>query len=305
MISIIAPAHNEEENVALFVRRAIAGLRVTREEGEVILIDDGSTDKTASIVRELCGEIASLRVVSSMRKEGITASYRKGVQVAQGEIIMFFPTDLESDPEEDIPKLLAPLQNGYDMSVGWRHNKKEEKIKIISSKIFNAVTRMLFGVTFHDAGWVKGCKREVIENTGEMRSDWHRLFAVLAAANGYRIQEVKTNFYLRKHGKSKFGRTGFGRMLGALLDLISVKFMISFSRKPMIVFGTIGLMSFFMGSVGALYLLYLKFALGSIGSRMPLFFAVTLLILSGMQFFVFGFLAEMIASIRDRDKNNK
>lgn len=301
-ISIIAPAHNEEGNIEKFVERATDILKQHSLSGEILVIDDGSTDKTPEILGRLCGRFPSLRPIRNLKRRGITYSLRRGFEVATGDIFMFFCTDLESDPYEDIPKLLEPIKAGYDIAAGWRANKTENKIKIISSKIFNWLVRLLFGIDVHDLGWVKAIRREVIDDIEPLRADWHRFLLVFAADRGYTIKEVPLNFYPRKFGESKFGKTGFGRIIGAFIDLLSVKFILQFSKKPMRVFGTTGVACFILGLAGGVYLTYVKFTARSISHRIPFLFLVVLLITMGIQLFAFGFLAEMIASIKDRMK---
>ncbi len=301
-ISVIAPAHNEAENIERFVQRTAEALQKHSLSGEILIIDDGSTDRTLKILEDLRTRFSSLKLISNSKRRGITYSLRRGFEEAEGDIFMFFCSDLESDPLEDIPKLLRPIKEGYDIAAGWRANKKENKIKIISSKIFNWLARLLFGINVHDLGWVKAIRREVIDDIDPLRADWHRFLLVFAADRGYTIKEVPLNFYPRKFGESKFGKTGFGRILGAFIDLLAVKFLLQFSKKPMRVFGTTGVVCFLLGFAGGAYLTYIKLAAGSIGNHVPFLFLVVLLITMGIQLFAFGFLAEMIASVKDRMK---
>lgn len=301
-VSVVAPAHNEEENITPFVEKVARAFEASALAGELIVIDDGSTDSTPRIIRELRRQYPFLVLLSNPLRRGITASIRKGFERAKGEVIIFLPADLQSDPEEDIPKLLAVINEGYDVAVGWRYNRKEEPVKVLSSKIFNGATRILFGVAFRDLGWIKAFRREILSDMEPLRSNWHRFFAILAAAQGYRVKEIPTKVYPRIHGLSKFGKTGFGRAFGALLDIIAIKFMVSFSRRPMAIFGASGIIFFILGLAGGGYLLFLKVTLGNIASHAPLLFLVALLLPMGVQFFAFGFLAEMLASIKDHQK---
>lgn len=301
-ISVIAPAHNEAENIKRFVERAAEALQRHLLLGEILIIDDGSTDRTWETLESIQARFPLLRVIRNPKRRGITYSLRRGFKEAAGAIFMFFPTDLESDPVEDMPKLLEPIKAGFDIAAGWRANKTDNRIKIISSKIFNWLVRILFHIDVHDLGWVKAIKREVIDDIEPLRADWHRFLLVFAADRGYTIKEVPLNFYPRMAGESKFGKTGFGRIIGAFIDLLSVKFLLQFSKKPMRVFGTTGVVCFLLGFAGGAYLTYIKFAAGSIGNRVPFLFLVVLLITMGIQLFAFGFLAEMIASVKDRIK---
>lgn len=299
-ITVVAPAYNEEENIEPFLRRVAETLKKEGLQGDVIVVDDGSTDNTGKILRILSREMPFLKIIHSPKRMGITSSLRKAYDRATGDYIIFLPSDLESDPAEDIPKLLQALHEGYDVAAGWRHNKTEGKIKIISSKLFNWVAHLLFGIQVHDLGWVKGFRREILEDMEPLRSDWHRFFVIFAAERGFKIKEIPTNFYPRKHGESKFGKTGFGRALGAFIDLLAVKFLLSFSKRPLRVFGTTGIAFFLLGFAAGAYLTYIKLAVGTIGNRIPLLFLAVFLMTMGIQLFAFGFLAEMVASIKDR-----
>lgn len=302
-ISIITPAHNEEENIGHLCNRVFEALKKYNLEGELVVIDDGSTDRTLALLKELQKNNPRLLIIENPRRSGITYAVRLGFEKAKGDIFIFpLPADLESDPMEDFPKLLGPLKEGYDMSIGWRQNRTDSGIKQISTFIFNATVRILFGISLHDLGWVRAAKRIVIEETEPMRSDWHRFFALFAQDRGFKIKEVKLNFYPRVRGVSKFGKTGFGRILGAFADLLSVKFLITFSKKPMRIFGTTGAFFFFLGVTGGMYLFYLKLSEGSIATHTPLLFLVALLVTTGIQLFAFGFLAEMTASLKDKIK---
>ncbi|KKW18875.1 MAG: hypothetical protein UY60_C0002G0052 [Parcubacteria group bacterium GW2011_GWB1_50_9] len=301
-LSLIAPAHNEEDNIRPFVEKVLETFRKNSIEGEIIMVDDASNDRTRTLLHELKARTPNMQIIENRVRMGITGSIQQGYDVAQGTYIIFLPSDLQSDPGEDIPKLLEPLEQGYDIAAGFRQNRVEETVKIISSRIFNAVSRILFGVSFRDLGWIKGFRRDILDELGPLRSDWHRFFLILAAEKGFKILEVPTTVYPRKFGKSKFGKTGFGRAFGALLDIISIRLLLSFSRKPMFVFGSLGGISLFAGFAGGSYLIYLKIAQGSIGAHIPLLFFVVLSVISGIQFFMFGFIAEMIAGIKEKKK---
>ncbi len=210
------------------------------------------------------------------------------------EVIVFLCSDLQSDPEEDIPKLLDGIEEGYDVVTGWRQGRKEGKIVV--SKIYHFLTGKLFGITAHDINWIKAFKREVM-NDLQLRSDWHRYIIVIAAAKGYRIKEVKTNYYPRQYGSSKYGKK---RILRGLLDLLVVKFELSFRDKPMLLFGSLGFLMMGLSVLCFLGLLlfYIHFGYG----YRPLLFLIILLFLSGIQLISLGFMSEIIVSLSDRLK---
>ncbi|MBD3252462.1 glycosyltransferase [Candidatus Pacearchaeota archaeon] len=300
-ISVIAPANNEEDVVEEFVKKTYETFRKYQLKGEIVVVDDGSTDKTLEILKRLQEEIRILRIISYKRNKGLTYAFTKGIKNSKYDYIVFLPSDLESNPLEDIPKLLGGINEGYDMVIGYRDKKKRGGlIKTISSNLFNLITSIFFKGKFKDVGWVKAFKKEIYYNIEVLRSDWHRFLVILAANEGYRIKEIKTNFYPRRKGRSHFGRFGIGRAYGGLIDLIVIKFLISFSKKPMRIFGILGGVSIFLGFIVSLYVIYLDIMLGSIVERVPLILLGVLLILTGFNLFSLGFLAELIVSINER-----
>ncbi len=291
-ISIFIPAHNEGGNIApLFdkVARAFDALRVS---GEIIFVDDGSTDATwdeanAAVARHPCA-----RLFRHRKSLGLTEAMRTGFRECRGDIVIFLPADLESDPEEDIPKLIAKMNEGYDVVAGWRRDRRDGKV--FASAIANAVSRRLFGLNVHDLNWIKAFRREVVENI-RLRSDWHRFILILAAAEGYRIGEVSVNFYPRQKGKSHYG---LGRLPISFLDVLVLRFLLTFSRKPMLFFGGLGLIlsAASLATFAVLAVMYLA----NLGQRRPVFDFAGVLLLVGVLFFFVGFLAELIVSQNER-----
>ncbi len=199
---------------------------------------------------------------------------------------------LESDPEEDIPKLLAKMNEGYDVVAGWRQGRNDRKI--FASTIYNIASRLVFGLEAHDMNWIKAFRREVIESI-HLRSDWHRFILMLAAAQGYKIGEVPVNYYPRQKGRSKYG---LARIPVSFLDVLVVKFLMTFSRKPMLFFGGLGL-TLVTGSLATfVYLAFLY--LTNQGQRRPIFDFAGVLLLVGVLFFFVGFIAELIVSQNER-----
>lgn len=303
-VSLVAPAYNEEKCIVAFVQKAIQAFKKNKLTGEIIVVNDGSTDNTGKLLNQLSKKEKLLKVLHNKKNKGLTGATWRGFQEAKEPIIIFLPSDLESDPEKDIPLLLTPLKEGYDMSIGRRMGRKASKIKSMSSFLFNSCVRLLFSVSLHDLGWVKAFKREVLSDIA-LRSDWHRFFAVLVAHKGYKIKEVPTPFYPREITESKFGRLGFMRVPGAFFDMIAIKLLLSFSRKPMFVFGMVGSILLLLGFIGGCYLVALKILQGHIGSHIPLMFLVVILLLMGTQLFAFGFLAECIVTLGDSFKRKK
>lgn len=303
-ISIVAPAFNEQESIELFIKKTIKAFRDNKLVGEILIVNDGSTDKTRKIVENIAKKEPIVRLINNRKNLGLTGAAWIGFKNARENFIVFLPSDLESNPEEDIPILLKPLEEGYDMAVGRREGNRLNIIKSITSYIFNTLARIIFKVPVRDLTWVKAFKKGVI-NDLELRSDWYRFFVIFVANKGYKIKEVKTKFYPRKFGKSKFGKTGLMRLPGGFFDLIAIKFLLSFSKKPMFVFGSLGILFLMLGFIGGLYLLIIKILGQHLIPRMPLIFLVVVLILSGIQLFAIGFLAEFLVTINDAINKKK
>jgi glycosyltransferase involved in cell wall biosynthesis len=291
-VSVFIPAHNEAGNIApLFdkIARAFDALHIA---GEIVFVDDGSTDATwdeanAAMTRHPCA-----RLFRHRKSLGLTEAMRTGFRQCQGDVVVFLPADLESDPAEDIPKLLAKMNEGYDVVAGWRHGRRDGKV--FASAIANIVSRRLFGLQVHDLNWIKAFRRDVVENI-RLRSDWHRFILILAAAQGYKIGEVQVNFYPRKKGKSHYG---LGRLPISFLDVIVLRFLLTFSRKPMLFFGGIGL-ALAVVSLTTFAVLAIMYIV-SLGQRRPVFDFAGILLLVGVLFFVVGFLAELIVNQNER-----
>ena len=291
-ISVFIPARDESGNIApLFdkVARAFAALRVS---GEIIFVDDGSTDATWDEANASAARYPFALLLRHRKSLGLTETMRTGFAQCRGGVVIFLPGDLESDPEQDIPKLYAKINEGFDVVAGWRQGRRDGKV--FASAIANAVSQRLFGLTTRDMNWIKAFRREVIESI-QLRSDLHRYILILAAAQGFTIAQVPVNYYPRQKGKSHYG---IGRLPVSFLDVLVVWFLLTFSRKPMLFFGGIGL-----GLVGvamATFAILAAMYLVNLGQRRPIFDFAGVLLLVGVLFFVVGFLAELIVTQNER-----
>ncbi|MGC8836829.1 MAG: glycosyltransferase family 2 protein [Anaerolineae bacterium] len=292
-VSVVVPAYNEAGNVGEVVEAVAQAFAALGVEGELVLVDDGSTDGTAEEAAAAAQRHPFVRVLTHRRNLGLTEALETGFRAARGEVVMLLPADMESDPREDIPKLLAKLEEGYDVVAGWRQGRRDGKV--LASRIYNAVSRWLFQVQAHDMNWIKAFRREVVEDLLPLRSDWHRFVLMIAASKGYRVGEVQVNYYPRRRGKSKFGVL---RIPVSFLDVLVVKFLLTFSRKPMLFFGSLGLLCFLVGGALYLYLLGLWLSLGK--QQRPIFIFAGVLVLAGLLLFLIGFLAELVVSQQDR-----
>jgi glycosyltransferase involved in cell wall biosynthesis len=291
-VSVLIPAYNEEGNVTQVIDKVAKAFEARGVDGEVVLVDDGSTDGTSHEAAACAARYPFIKVVSHRRNLGLTEALRTGFRHVSGDIIILLPGDLESDPEEDIPKLLDKLAEGYDVVAGWRRGRRDHKI--MASKIYNFVSRLLFNVQAHDMNWIKAFRREVIEGL-YLRSDWHRFILMIAASQGYKIGEVTTNYYPRRQGKSKYG---LGRIPVSFLDVLVVKFLLTFSRKPMIFFGALGSALILAASGIGVYLLHQWFT--RVRQLRPVFTFGVILALAGLIIFLVGFLAELVVDQHER-----
>jgi glycosyltransferase involved in cell wall biosynthesis len=289
-ISVVVPAYNEQENIPPLLENFQKMFRESRLEGEVLLVDDGSTDKTYELARESEKKYPFLRTLTNKTHQGLTSALQRGFDNAAGDIYLFWPADLQYMPE-DIPKFIQKMKEGNDIVTGWKRGSYG--IKSFVSFFYNTLSRWLFKIKVHDLNSVKAFKKEVLKDL-PLRKDWHRYIVVMAAEKGFKVDEVKIPLYPRKYGKSKFG---IWRIPIGVLDLFSVKFQVSFMRKPMLFFGSIGLISLFLGFLTGIVALYLRIFQHE-GFR-PVLYLVILLVLSGLSLFALGFLAEAIVSLRE------
>ncbi|OGC76575.1 MAG: hypothetical protein A2Z27_00625 [candidate division Zixibacteria bacterium RBG_16_50_21] len=289
--SVLVPAYNEDENILRVAEQFAKVFSQTGDKGEVVFIDDGSTDKTKLRTEEARQKYHFVKAVSYPRNQGKTSALMAGFEVAAGEIYVIYDADLQFDPW-DVPRLVAEIDRGADIVTGWKQGKYQKQLV---SGIYNWVCRKLFRLEVHDLNSIKAFKREILENVS-LREDWHRYLVVLAAQQGYRVSEIKVTLHPRLYGKSKY--SGWGRILTGFLDLLSVKFQTSFMKKPMLLFGTVGVVLTLLGLLAGLIALILRFGFGH-GFR-PLLYLVMLLVISGILFFILGFLAEAIANLSEK-----
>ncbi|MEJ2151400.1 MAG: glycosyltransferase family 2 protein [Gemmatimonadota bacterium] len=290
--ALAIPAYNEAENmVPLF-----DALRKTWRDhdlgGEVVLIDDGSTDGTASAARKAARDFpVRVRIERHAENRGKTEAIVTASGATKQPHIVLFDADLQHAPDE-IPRFLDKLDEGYDVVTGWKQGTYE---KHFVSGVYNWLSQKLFRVPVHDLNSMKAFRRDILDVI-PLRHDWHRFFVVLAHDRGYRLAEIPIRLYPRQFGTSKY--SGTGRILAGVLDLLSVKMLTSILRRPLVFFGTLGSILGASGVVVGAIALYLRFGLGQ-GYR-PLLYLVILLIVLGALFFSLGVLAEGIAGVRDR-----
>ena len=295
-VSVIIPVLNERDNLPeLYDKLTDTLIRLNRAY-EIIFVDDGSSDASADFCRSLVQSDACVTLVELRRHFGKATALQVGFQVAKGDIIITMDGDLQDDPVE-IPRFLEALEGGVDLVSGWKKVRQDPLTKTLPSKLFNFVTSTLTGIKLQDFNCgFKAYRREVVESL-DLYGDLHRYIPVLAHANGFRVGEIAVNHRPRCYGKSKYS---FERFLRGAFDLLTVLFLGSFKRRPLHLFGLIGIAFAGVGFAIDLYLSLLWLTgIAYIGNR-PLLILGTLLIIVGVQVLIFGLLAEMITAVTYR-----
>jgi glycosyltransferase involved in cell wall biosynthesis len=292
-VSVLVPAKDEAPNLPEFVRLCAEALGPAGFSFEVVIVNDGSRDESARVLRDLERQHPFLRVVTHRRQRGIADALRSAGDVARGDIFVFYPADLQYLPE-DIPPLVRPVLDGRaDIVTGTKQGKYE---KAFVSRIYNALCRWLFGVRVSDLNSVKAYRREVMLGV-PLRPDWHRYMVVIAAADGFRLDSLPVPLYPRRSGTSKFN---WRRIPIGFFDLVSVWFQLRFGRKPMLFFGIAGAVLFVIGFFAGVTALVLRFGYG-FGFR-PLLNLVETMVICGIVLFGFGLLGEMIAGMQEESR---
>jgi glycosyltransferase involved in cell wall biosynthesis len=293
-VSILVPAKDEADSLPEFMALA-AGIDQAGFSYEVVVVDDGSRDDTADVLRGLAERYPFLRVVTHRVQRGIADALRSASEVARGDVFVFYPADLQYLPE-DIPTLVQPILAGQaDVVTGTKQGAYD---KAFVSGIYNRLCRWLFGVTVTDLNSVKAFRRQVMDHV-PLRPDWHRFMVVIAAVDGFRLESRPVPVHARRHGVSKFN---WRRIPVGVVDLLSVWFQVRFGRKPMLFFGVAGAVLFLVGFLAGVFALVLRFGFG-IGFR-PLLNLVETMVICGVVLFGFGFVGELIAGMREEQREH-
>ena len=292
-LSVVIPLYNEEENVQLLHERLKNALDPLNQEYELLFVDDGSTDRTLPILEEIQAQDNKVVVLSLRRNFGQTAAFAAGFDFSRGDVVVTMDGDLQNDPS-DIPKRLELIKES-DLVSGWRKKRKDPFFsRRLPSMMANWLISKVTGVKLHDYGCsLKAYRRDVIKNL-KLYGEMHRFIPAVASWYGVRVAEVETVHHPRMRGKSKYG---ISRTVKVVLDLITVKFLQSFSTKPIQFFGPFGILSGFLGFLTLLYLSADKLLFGKdIGGR-PLLLLGALLIIVGIQLIGMGLLGEMLVRV--------
>ena len=298
-VSVVVPLLNEQDNIGPLYEQITQTLK-DKYRYEIIFVDDGSKDNSFNILADLQKEDTRMRVISFRKNFGQTAALSAGFTHAQGKIIVAIDADLQNDPA-DIPDMIDKLNEGFDVVSGWRKKRHDNAItRLLPSRIANWVISRITGVKLHDYGCtLKVYRREVLEET-KLYGEMHRFIPALASWSGAKIAEMTVNHRPRTAGETKYG---IGRTLKVILDLITVKFLGSFSTKPIYIFGGLGLASGIGAIASGWYVVYQKIANDFAINRNPMLVLTAMLITTTIQFILMGLLAELLVRTYHESQN--
>ncbi len=294
-LSVIIPLFNEEKSLGSLYRELKSALKSFGKSYEIIFVDDGSKDNSWSVLQRLRAANEDIKGIQFRRNSGKAAALSAGFKYAKGKVIVTIDADLQDDPRE-IPKFINKLDEGYDLVSGWRFKRKDPLSKILPSKVFNYLTSMLTGIRIHDFNCgFKAYREEVVRDIG-LYGELHRYIPVLAHWRGYEVGEIKVKHHPRTVGKSKYGIVRLSR---GFTDLLTVIFLTRYMKKPLHLFGTIGLLLFVLGLIVNIYFAVL-WSIGQGVRVRPLLLLGVLLMLIGFQVVSTGLIGEIIVSTRGK-----
>ena len=290
-LSIFLPVFNEEPNLLPLHAKLDLALKTLGRSAEIIYVDDGSTDGSLKILRQIAQLDPRVRVVALRRNYGQTAAMAAGIDAARGQVLIPMDADLQNDPA-DIARLLDRLDEGYDVVSGWRKNRKDKMItRKVPSMIANRLISWIGGVPLHDYGCsLKAYRRESLQDV-RLYGEMHRFIPIYAAWAGARVTEIPVEHHARTMGKSKYG---LSRTLKVVFDLMTIKFMASYQTKPIYVFGSFGMLAFAISLLGGFYAVFLKIFHRADFVQTPLPILSIVMFAVGVQFLLMGLLAEML-----------
>ncbi len=294
MISVALPIHNEEDNILPMYEELVPVLSTLGRPYEIILVDDGSTDSSRKVIESLCAKDKKVKGVYFRRNFGQTAAMAAGIDHATGDVIVLMDADRQNDPA-DIPLLLSKIDEGDDVVVGWRKNRQDKAVsRKLPSKIANYLIRKVGKVQVHDLGCsLKAFRSDLIKGV-KLYGEMHRFIPLYTTAQGGRLSEVVVNHRARVAGKTKYGVM---RTFKVILDLITVKFLMSYSTRPMYFFGSVGMALFTLGLISSFFLLVHKFAHGISIIQSPLLILSAVFAILACNFILMGLLAEIMMRI--------
>lgn len=291
-ISIVIPSYNEQESLEELCRTTVSVLEKLNSQFEIIFVDDGSTDDSLEIMRKIYESDRRIKIIQFRKNYGKSAALSAGFAASNGDIVVTMDADLQDDPTE-IPNLVAKLNEGYELVSGWKKIRHDPLTKRITSKIYNILTSFFGGIRLHDFNCgLKAYRSEVVKSI-RVYGDQHRYIPVLAHSEGFRVTELPVKHHTRKYGKTKFG---LSRFTHGAFDLITVTYLTRYRKRPLHLFGFLGMISFVLGTIISGVLTYQRIFEDKFLSNRPLLFLGILLIIVGVQFFSIGLLGEMLSS---------
>lgn len=290
-VSVVIPLYNEDANLPLLNQKLLSVLPYCTRYFEIIYVNDGSTDSSAKVLERLAKGKSNVKVVNLRRNYGQTAAISAGIDKAKFEILVFLDADLQNDPA-DIPKLLDKMATGYDVVSGWRKNRHDPYFtKTLPSLVANKILAIFLNLPLHDIGCtLKAYRRQYLSET-RLYGEMHRLLPYVAANEGARITEIEVQHHTRKLGKSHYS---LDRTFKVLIDMIMLKLFYGYSNKPAYVFGSLGILLFFIAFFLSAFTLWERFFLGVFVHRNPIFLLSMFSLLGSVQFILLGFLTEFI-----------
>lgn len=300
LISIVIPLYNEEDNISSLYQELVSVADRIRDNVEFVFVDDGSRDKTADTLAIVAAEDDRVRLVRFRRNFGQTAAIAAGFDHANGDIIVILDGDLQNDPAE-IPRMIYKLDEGYDLVAGWRKHRRDAFVsRKLPSMIANRLISSITGVVLHDYGCTLKVMKAEVAHSIKLYGEMHRFIPALAAEMGVKIAELPVNHRPRIHGTSKYG---ISRTFRVILDLLTVKFFLGYSTRPLHMFGLWGLGSAGFGSLLLAFLAVEKLFLGVPMGNRPLLMLGVMLVIVGLQFVCFGLLAEILVRTYHESQN--
>ena len=290
LVSFVIPTYNEEESLKELYTQIVENISATGNNYEIIFVDDGSTDGSFEVLKDLREQDDKVRVIQFRRNYGKAAALEVGFSNAEGEIIFTLDADLQDDPTE-IPRFLEKLDEGYDMVIGWKFPRLDPITKTAPSKLFNATLRSTTGLNIHENNSGYKAMRRVVAEEMTLYGEMHRFIPAIAHWRGFKVTEIKVKHHPRKFGKTKYG---LSRMWRGFFDFTTIYFLNQFTRRPLHFFGGIGVVIFSIGFVID-FILTIEWILGlTVLHTRPLLWLGILMIIVGIQSLIFGLLAEMI-----------
>lgn len=299
MLSIVVPLYNEEESIKAFYEEFLRVAATLDKEYELIFVDDGSTDSSLEILKDIAKKDNTVRIFSFRKNQGKGEALTFGFQKAQGDYIITLDADLQ-DKSSELPKLFVKVKEGFDVVCGWRKNRQDPLANVLSSKFFNLITSMLWGLRLHDYNCGLKLYTKKAAKSLRLYGGLHRFIPALLFQKGFKVTEVAVLHEKRRYGKSKFG---FSKIWKDIPDMFTMLFLTRYSDRPLHFFGMAGGILLIIGTIILGYLTILRFHGETIGRRPLLFFGM-LLVLSGLQVFFTGFLADLMINLSRQSKTD-